>query len=73
MARTSNGITKLIMRVVYSRCNAKGYMRKGKGRPEPKLCFIQGTQAGPIPPLISCGLGAGFYSPVHEFLNIFLA
>jgi hypothetical protein len=34
MARTSNEITKIIMRDVNSRCNAKGYMRKGKGRPD---------------------------------------
>jgi hypothetical protein len=34
MAGTSNEITKLIMRDVYSRCNDSGYMRKGKGRPD---------------------------------------
>ncbi len=36
MARTSNEITTIIMRDLYSRCNAKGYMRKGKGRPVSK-------------------------------------
>ncbi len=47
MAGTSDGITKLIMRDVYSRCNARRYMRKGKCRPDiTEVMFYSGYPSG---------------------------
>ncbi len=34
IARTSNEFTKINKQEENSRCNARGYMRKGKGRPD---------------------------------------
>jgi hypothetical protein len=34
IARTSNEFTKINEQEENSRCNARGYMRKGKGRPD---------------------------------------
>jgi hypothetical protein len=47
IARTSNEFTKINMREENSRCNARRYMRKGKGGPDiTKVMFYPGYPSG---------------------------
>jgi hypothetical protein len=47
IARTSNEFTKINEQEENSRCNARGYMRKGKGRPDiTEVMFYPGYPSG---------------------------
>ena len=61
IARTSNEFTK-INKQENSRCNARGYMRKGKGRPDiTEVMYYPGYPSGSNSSFTSECVGIGHY------------